>query len=120
MVIVVVLNILYEQFNNRICGAWGFTVQIIEKLPGNGREDFDLNLPNKKPKLLPEITSKREQIEDLWMCSLQTVYPYGLNDRCKGRDWRIRADTDLVARTLFTKLGHCVPSKTRSVKHARP
>ena len=50
-----------------------YIVNIIEKLSGSGRDD------NGNP--IPGITVERQKKETKWMLTLQTVYPYGLNDR---------------------------------------
>ncbi|MEN8746518.1 MAG: hypothetical protein ABF284_08015 [Polaribacter sp.] len=53
------------------------------------------------------------------MSRLQTVFPYGLNDRCMGRDWGNREDEDLVSRTCFSKLGKVLNFRQRSKKFSR-
>ena len=54
------------------------------------------------------------------MVELRSVYPYGLNDKCKGKDWRERGQGELVGATLFKKLGHFITNKARGKKVARP
>ena len=67
-----------------------------------------------------EAAACRDKCETDWMVELRTVYPYGFNDRCKGRDWRERGDSDYVGGTLFKKLGHFIPTKSRAKKVSRP
>ena len=50
------------------------------------------------------------------MVELRSVYPYGLNDRCKGKDWRERGQGELVGATLFKKVGHFIQYKVRAKK----
>ena len=50
-----------------------YIVNIIEKLSGSGKDD------NGIPVLGVEV--ERQKKETKWMLTLQTVYPYGLNDR---------------------------------------
>ena len=57
-----------------VCVGASFSVQIIEKLDGDGR---------KNRKIDPDLTKYRLQREDYWIKTLRTVYPYGLNDRTK-------------------------------------
>ena len=47
------------------------------------------------------------------MVELRSVYPYGLNDRCKGKDWRERGQGELVGATLLKKVGHFIKNKAR-------
>ena len=54
------------------------------------------------------------------MLELRSVYPYGLNDRCKGRDWRERGQGELVGATLFNKVGHFITNKARGKKVKGP
>ena len=51
-----------------------FSIQVIEKLPGNGYEN------EKKDNAMMEY---RLQREDYWTKTLRTVHPYGLNARTK-------------------------------------
>ena len=56
-----------------LCKWASYTVQIIEKLVGNGR--------TVRGAIDPSETSKRRSREVHWMLKLRTVFPYGLNDR---------------------------------------
>ena len=66
-------RILSDHFHKGICKNASFTVQIFEKLEGNGRTP--------RGALDPSMTSLRKQKERDWMLKLRTVYPYGMNDR---------------------------------------
>ena len=74
-------KVLYEHLQEYPCNGYGYTVQIIEKIPSSGYVDG-------KPD--PEITQIRQNREEFWMSTLQTVYPYGLNDRYKNVDYKER------------------------------
>ena len=60
---------------------------IIEKLSGSGRED------NGNP--IPCVTVERQKKETKGMLTLQTVYPYGLNDRL-GDEYIAEKDSRVV------------------------
>ena len=66
-------RILSEHFSKGLCKNATFTVNIIEKLQGSGRDENGA--------LDSAITSIRRKKETNWMLKLRTVYPYGLNDR---------------------------------------
>ena len=66
-------KILTSHFTKGICKGAGHSVQIIEKLDGDGR--------NGGKCLDPRSTKERKERELHWMLKLRTVYPYGLNDR---------------------------------------
>jgi len=68
---------LCSHFHEGLCKDAEFTVNVIEKLEGNGR------LPNGKVDL--DIASLRRRKEKEWMLKLRTVYPYGLNDRVSAK-----------------------------------
>lgn len=63
---------LRQHFTSGRCKDSEYTVQVVEKLGGNGR------LVNGE--IDPEFTRERRELEDGWMIKLRTVYPYGLND----------------------------------------
>lgn len=65
--------ILVDHFSQGFCKGATFTVNIIEKMCGSGR--------NPDGKLDPAITHIRRKKETDWMLKLRTVYPHGLNDR---------------------------------------
>ena len=120
-------KIFYEHFTKTECQGYGFTVQIIQKLKGDGRVSNSGVVPKtsvsagvpKKGARDVACTAQREKCETDWMVELRSVYPYGLNDRCKGKDWRDRAQGELVGATLFNKIGHFIPNKTRGIKGAK-
>ena len=66
-------KLLTSHFTKGICKGAGHSVQIIEKLDGDGR--------NGGKYLDPKSTKERKERELHWMLKLRTVYPYGLNDR---------------------------------------
>ena len=83
-------KILYQHFKQSPCNESGFKVQILEKLHGTGHLD--------NGKINPEETQKRTKAEEFWISTLQTIFPYGLNDRFKNIDFRNRQKTDYIAR----------------------
>ena len=50
-----------------------YIVNIIEELYGSDRDDNGVPIPG--------VRVERQKKETKWMLTLQTVYPYGLNDR---------------------------------------
>lgn len=66
-------RILSEHFSRGSCKGASYSVKIIEKLEGSGRDD--------KGDVDPSVTVIRRKKETEWMLKLRTVYPYGLNDR---------------------------------------
>ena len=66
-------EICINHFKN-VCPGSTFTIQILEKLPGNGYINGIVD---------PEMLEYRLQREDYWIKTLRTVYPYGLNQRTK-------------------------------------
>ena len=66
-------RILSEHFSKGLCKNATFTVNIIEKLQGNGRDEHDV--------IDSAITAIRRKKETSWMLKLRTVFPYGMNDR---------------------------------------
>ena len=87
-------KILCEHFTNGLCENAEYTVQIIEKLDGNGRTD--------RKAINPNDTKIRKEREKHWMLKLRTVYPYGLNDRI-GDEFKIEKNVKLIA-SQFPKL----------------
>ena len=59
--------------HKKSCSGSIFSIQILEKLVGNGYGD------NNKPD--PELTNLRQTREDYWIKCLRTLYPYGLNEK---------------------------------------
>ena len=66
-------RILIDHFSN-VCPDAEFSIDILEKLPGNGYKNGAIDDKMRKYRL---------GREDYWMKTLRTVYPYGLNDRAK-------------------------------------
>ena len=66
-------RILTEHFSQGNCKGATFSVNIIEKLPGDGRGDDG--------SIDPSDARLRRKKERDWMRKLRTVYPFGLNDR---------------------------------------
>ena len=79
-------RILVDHFSSGCQGAT-FTVHVIEKLSGNGR-DAEGNVD-------PASTRVRRQKEREWMLRLRTVFPYGLNDRV-GDEYMAEKDLSIV------------------------
>ena len=59
--------------HKKSCSGSIFSIQILEKLVGNGYGD------NNKPD--PELTNLRQTREDYWIKCLRNLYPYGLNEK---------------------------------------
>ena len=72
-------EILIDHFSN-VCPGSNFSIDILEKLPGNGYTNGSIDA---------EMRKYRLEREDYWIKTLRTVYPYGLNDRTKS----IHSDT---------------------------
>ena len=72
-----------------VCPGAGFTIQIIEKLPGNGYTNGVMD---------KDVLRYRLQREDYWMKTLRTIYPYGLNEKTKDMN------KDLPVGKLFPSL----------------
>ena len=66
-------EILIDHYSN-VCPEAKFSVDILEKLPGNGYLNGSIDA---------EMRKYRLEREDYWIKTLSTVYPYGLNDRVK-------------------------------------
>ena len=66
-------EILIDHFSN-VCPDATFSIDILEKLPGDGYKDGAID---------DKMREYRLKREDFWMKTLRTVYPYGLNDRAK-------------------------------------
>ena len=66
-------EILIDHFSN-VCPNANFSIDILEKLPGNGYKDGAID---------DKMRNYRLEREDFWMKTLRTVYPYGLNERAK-------------------------------------
>ena len=90
-------KILSKHFSVGLCKNANYIVSIIGKLSGSGRID------NGYP--IPGITVERQKKEMKWMLTLQTVYPYGLNDRV-GDEYMAEKDSRLVGNTFLPL--HCL------------
>ena len=66
-------HILSAHFRKGLCKDSDYTVQIVEKLEGNGRTSRGI--------IDASQTAKRKEKELEWMLKLRTIYPYGLNDK---------------------------------------
>ena len=89
-------KLLTEHMNSYPCSGYGFSVQVLQIFLGTGRMDSN--------EVDPSQTSDRVSVEENWMVKLRTVYPYGLNDRCKGKYWTDKPEEVYTARSLFVKL----------------
>ena len=63
--------------STEFCGEHKFNYQIIEKLPGSGYTNGELD---------DTITKIRKDHEDEWMKKLRTIFPYGLNEKTEGKE----------------------------------
>ena len=88
-------KILSKHFSVGLCKNANYIVNIIEKLSGSGRDD------NGNP--IPGVTVERQKKETKWMLTLQTVYPYGLNDRV-GDEYMAEKIVELLAISSY----HCI------------
>ena len=66
-------KILSKHFSVGLCKNANYIVNTIKKLCGSGRDDNDNPIPG--------VTFERQKRDAKWMLTLQTVRPYGLNDR---------------------------------------
>ena len=62
--------------SSNICTDHKYRYQILEKLPGSGYKNGQLDT---------ETTMLRQSREDEWMKKLRTIYPYGLNEKASGK-----------------------------------
>ena len=93
-------HILANHFNSGHCKGASFSVNIIEKLSGDGRGEDG--------KLDPIMNRIRKKKETEWMLKLRTVFPYGLNDRV-GDEYMENRDHDVI----FSKFPSLVKIKER-------
>ena len=85
-------KILRKYFGVGLCRNANYIVSIIEKLSGSGRDDNDIPIPG--------VTFKRQKMETKWMLTLQSVYPYGLNDRVDDK-YMAEKESRVVANKLL-------------------
>lgn len=81
-------------FTSGTCAGSKFSVNIIEKLVGNGRDNTN--------RLDPAVTAERRQREKWWINELRTVYPYGLNIRVGSDDHT--HENNILSYDKFNKL----------------
>ena len=81
-------RILSEYFSKGCCKNATYSVHIVEKLKGNGRDENNV--------ADPAVTSIRRKKETEWMLKLRTVFPYGLNDRV-GDEYMTDRDSSHIA-----------------------
>ena len=98
-----VCRILTEHFTSGPCKNSTYKVQILEKIPGNGRTARNAI----------DATSKklRRERELHWMLKLRTVYPYGLNDRV-GDEFKVEKNQKLIGQQ-FPKLSRNFNRRSR-------
>ena len=65
------------QHSTNICNGHQFQYQIIEKLPGSGYTNGQLD---------EGMTKIRKAHEDDWIKRLRTIFPYGLNEKAEGKE----------------------------------
>ena len=101
-------EILIDHFSN-VCPGALFSIDILEKLPGDGYNSGSIDDKMRKYRL---------EREDYWMKTLRTVYPYGLNDRAKC------INSDNPVGNLFPPLprhgNKFVDQRTRSQRNSTP
>ena len=85
-------RILSKHFGTGLCKNAKYSINIIEKLSGSGRDE------NNKP--LQGVTSERQRMETKWMLTLQTVFPYGLNDRV-GDEYMKEKESRVVGKNFY-------------------
>ena len=81
-------RILSDHFSKGLCKNATYSVHIIEKLVGSGRDE--------EGEVDPSLTTIRRKKETEWMLKLRTVFPYGLNDRV-GDEYMTGKDNTLIA-----------------------
>ena len=94
-------------FTSGLCCGASFKINIIEKLPGNGRDENGA--------IDPEVTAERRQRERWWMHELRTIYPYGLNIR-DGFEDHTHENKDLISYKKFNRLPNNRPKKRGKYK----
>ena len=128
---------LYEHFSKGLCKDSHFSLQIIEKLSGDGRivdvgdkqgtgkdgvsVDGVPDKTRKKPKLKPidkSVESERRKRETYWIKALRTAYPYGLNSRIGEEYKKVNNDIDVIGK-YFIKTGGRGIYGSRGKRHAR-
>ena len=85
-------KILSKHFGVGLCRNANYIVNIIEKLFGSGTDN------NGTP--FPGVTVKRQKKETKWMLTLQTVYPYEVNDRV-GDEYMAEKDSSVVGNSFL-------------------
>ena len=82
-----------EHFST-VCSGHSFTIQVIEKLPGNGYDELG--------DVCGDMLASRLEREDYWMKELRTIYPYGLCERTKKK-------SDTIESSSIGRLFHPLP-----------
>ena len=100
-------RILSEHFNNGVCKGASYTVQILEKLEGNGRTP--------RGAIDPSQTAHKKSREMYWMLQLRTIYPYGLNDPV-GDEYK-REDSHHLVANRFPPLSRKHPRASRGLAY---
>ena len=100
-------HILSDHFNKGVCKDASYSVQILEKLEGNGRTERNA--------LDPSVTSIRKDREMFWIYQLRTLYPYGLNDRI-GNEYK-NDNTHRLVGKRFPPLNRTCPRIRRGIAH---
>ena len=99
-------RILSQHFSQGHCKGATFSVNIVEKLPGDGRDAT--HNKDELGALDPAITRIRRKKETHWMLKLRTVYPFGLNDRV-GDEYMAERDCT----NIFSKFPSLIRMKER-------
>ena len=116
---------MLDHFSKGLCKGSHFSLQIIEKLKGDGRvedkeEKEEKDDKKKKTKRAPMDTGvgvERRKRETFWIRTLRTAYPYGLNDRIGDEYKRVDRDTEAIGKH-FLKTDRKI-NKSLDCRHAR-
>ena len=99
-----------EHFSSGLCKGATFSVQVIEKLSGSGRDESG--------KVDPGVAVLHRKKATEWMLRLRTVYPYGLNDRV-GDEYMPEKDHSNIC-SKFPSLKQIQPRHKIRTKSAAP
>ena len=81
-------KILSKHFGVGLSRNVNYIVNVNDNLSGSGRDDNGIPIPS--------ITVERQKKETKWLLTLQTVYPYGINDRV-GDEYMSEKESRLLA-----------------------